>query len=65
MFDENWQDEDVAKLNEMMKYIRNERLLKKINKYIELQYIPKRKVKRFVRQINKEYTKNKNKRILI
>lgn len=61
MFDENWQNEDVAKLNEMMKYIKSERLLKKINKYLVLQTIPKRKVKRFVKQINKEYTKNKNK----
>lgn len=61
MFDENWQDIEVSNLNEMMKYIKSPRLINKVYKYMELKTIPKHKADKLMKQLIKEYTKNKNK----
>ncbi len=61
MFDENWQDINISNLNEMMKYIRKPKLINKVYKYMELGTIPKNKVNKLIKQLVKEYNKNKNK----
>lgn len=61
MFDENWQDINISNLNEMMKYIRKPRLINKVYKYMELGTIPKNKANKLIKQLVKEYNKNKNK----